>query len=115
MEESLNKKVLLMGKSGAGKTSMRSIIFSNFMPKDTIRLGFTNSINHSKIRFLGTLNLALWDCGGQDQFMQHYFESQRDTLFKNCQVLIYVFDVHSEDQKDTAHKGNSLGQRIVLC
>ena len=103
MEETLNKKVLLMGKSGAGKTSMRSIIFANFMPKDTMRLGFTNNINQSKIRFLGTLNLALWDCGGQDQFMQHYFESQRDTLFKNCQVLIYVFDVHSEDQRDTKY------------
>jgi Ras-related GTP-binding protein A/B len=62
-----------------------------------MRLGFTHSINQSKIRFLGTLCLALWDCGGQDQFMQHYFESQRDTLFKNVQVLIYVFDVQSED------------------
>jgi len=101
MEEGdLNKKVLLMGKSGAGKTSMRSIIFANFMPKDTMRLGFTNSINESKIRFLGTLCLALWDCGGQDQFMTHYFESQRDTLFRNVQVLIYVFDVHSEDPRD---------------
>ena len=66
-----NKKVLLMGKNGAGKTSMRSIIFANFLPKDTMRLGFTHSINESKIRFLGTLCLALWDCGGQDHFMQH--------------------------------------------
>ncbi len=32
------KKVLLMGKSGAGKTSMRSIIFANFMAKDTTKL-----------------------------------------------------------------------------
>lgn len=64
-----NNKVLLMGKNGAGKTSMRSIIFANFLgnlysAKDTMRLGFTHSINQSKIRFLGTLCLALWDCGG---------------------------------------------------
>jgi len=59
-----SKKVLLMGKSNAGKTSMRSIIFTNFLAKDTIRLGFTHSINESKIRFLGSLSLALWDCGG---------------------------------------------------
>jgi Ras-related GTP-binding protein A/B len=99
-ENDPNKKVLLMGKNGAGKTSMRSIIFANFLPKDTMRLGFTHSINESKIRFLGTLCLALWDCGGQDHFMQHYFESQRDTLFRNVQVLIYVFDINSDDQKD---------------
>jgi Ras-related GTP-binding protein A/B len=92
-----------MGKSGAGKTSMRSIIFANFMAKDTIKFGFTNSIAESKIRFLGTMSLALWDCGGQDKFRQHYFESQRDTLFRNVQVLIYVFDVQSEDVKDMAY------------
>lgn len=75
LDAEANNKVLLMGKSNAGKTSMRSIIFANFLAKDTMRLGFTHSINESKIRFLGTLSLALWDCGGQDQFMQHYFES----------------------------------------
>jgi hypothetical protein len=35
------KKVLLMGKSQAGKTSMRSIIFANSMAKDTMRLSPT--------------------------------------------------------------------------
>lgn len=63
-ENDSNNKVLLMGKSNAGKTSMRSIIFANFLAKDTMRLGFTHSINESKIRFLGSLSLALWDCGG---------------------------------------------------
>ena len=32
------KKVLLMGKSGSGKSSMRSIIFSNYIARDTRRL-----------------------------------------------------------------------------
>lgn len=32
------KKVLLMGKSGSGKSSMRSIIFSNYLARDTRRL-----------------------------------------------------------------------------
>lgn len=76
-----------MGKSGSGKTSMRSIIFANYIAKDTRRLGatsiniFINYINkyiiitvtiiifsvdveHSHVRFLGNLVLNLWDCGG---------------------------------------------------
>ena len=36
------KKVLLMGKSGAGKTSMRSIIFANYLADDVQRLGKLN-------------------------------------------------------------------------
>jgi len=34
-----------MGKSGAGKTSMRSIIFANYIARDTRRLGATSKYN----------------------------------------------------------------------
>lgn len=32
-----------MGKSGSGKTSMRSIIFANYIARDTRRLGATSN------------------------------------------------------------------------
>eukprot|EP01031_Cornospumella_fuschlensis_P026217 gene26217-31672_t len=89
------KKVLLMGKSGAGKTSMRSIIFANFMARDTMRLAPTNDVEHVDVRFLGNLVLNLWDCGGQFNFFERYFEN--DTIFRNVEVLIYVIDIDSAD------------------
>ena len=58
------RKVLLMGRSGAGKSSMRSIIFSNYVAKDVRRLGATVDVEHSNIQFMGNLMLNLWDCGG---------------------------------------------------
>ena len=82
-----------MGKSGSGKTSMRSIIFANYLARDTRRLGATIDVEHSHVRFLGNLVLNLWDCGGQDVFMENYIASQKDYIFKSVQVLIYVFDV----------------------
>lgn len=85
------KKVLLMGMSGSGKTSMRSIIFADYMAKDTMRLGPTFGVEHDDVVFLGNLTLTLWDCGGQDKFMATYFESQKNTIFRNVEVLIYVF------------------------
>ncbi|KAI5857513.1 Gtr1/RagA G protein conserved region-domain-containing protein [Tricharina praecox] len=91
------KKVLLMGKSGSGKSSMRSIVFSNYVAKDTRRLGATIDVEHSHVRFLGNLTLNLWDCGGQDAFMENYLATQRDHIFKNVEVLIYVFDVESRE------------------
>ena len=84
---SMLQKVLLMGKSGAGKTSMRSIIFANYLARDTMRLGATIDVEHSHVRFLGNLVLNLWDCGGQEAFMENYFESQRDHIFRNVQVI----------------------------
>ncbi|EKX47497.1 hypothetical protein GUITHDRAFT_86396 [Guillardia theta CCMP2712] len=90
------KKVLLMGKSNAGKTSMRSIIFANYIARETTRLGYTQDVEHSHVRFLGNLVLNLWDCGGQEAYMESYFESQRDHIFRNVAVLIYVFDIESQ-------------------
>lgn len=86
-----------MGKSGSGKSSMRSIVFSNYVAKDTRRLGATIDVEHSHVRFLGNLTLNLWDCGGQDAFMENYLATQRDHIFKNVEVLIYVFDVESRE------------------
>ncbi|XP_003742386.1 ras-related GTP-binding protein A [Galendromus occidentalis] len=97
----MKKKVLLMGKSGSGKTSMRSIIFANYIARDTRRLGPTIDVEHAHVRFLGNLVLNLWDCGGQEVFMENYFQAQRDTIFSSVEVLIYVFDVSSmECEKD---------------
>lgn len=76
---------------------MRSIVFSNYVAKDTRRLGATIDVEHSHVRFLGNLTLNLWDCGGQDAFMENYLAQQRDHIFKNVEVLIYVFDVESRE------------------
>ncbi|XP_017071880.1 ras-related GTP-binding protein A [Drosophila eugracilis] len=99
----MKKKVLLMGKSGSGKTSMRSIIFANYIARDTTRLGATIDVEHSHVRFLGNLVLNLWDCGGQEGFMKQYFAQQRDNIFRNVEVLIYVFDVESQEIERDIH------------
>lgn len=75
---------------------MRSIIFSNYSAFDTRRLGATIDVEHSHLRFLGNMTLNLWDCGGQDVFMDNYFTTQKDHIFKMVQVLIHVFDVESK-------------------
>ncbi|KAJ1342340.1 hypothetical protein BSLG_003099 [Batrachochytrium salamandrivorans] len=101
-----------MGKSGSGKTSMRSIIFANYIARDTRRLGATSyapicfesvDVEHSHVRFLGNLVLNLWDCGGQEVFMENYIASQRDQIFRNVEVLIYVFDVESREFDKDMH------------
>ncbi|KAL8922291.1 MAG: hypothetical protein Q9208_005261 [Pyrenodesmia sp. 3 TL-2023] len=91
------KKVLLMGKSGAGKSSMRSIIFSNHVAKDVRRLGATIDVDKKRVKFLGNLLLDIWDCGGQDAFTESYLTSQKSYVFSEVGVLIYVFDIESTD------------------
>ena len=98
------KKVLLMGKAHSGKTSMRSIIFANYLARETTRLNPTLDVEHHHVRFLGDLVLNLWDCGGQDAFYESYFERDRETIFRSVELLIYVFDIESESpEKDFDH------------
>lgn len=109
----MKKKVLLMGKSGSGKTSMRSIIFANFIARDTRRLGATIDVEHSHVRFLGNLVLNLWDCGGQEAFMENYFASQRENIFRSVEVMIYVFDVESREFDKDLHYYQSCLEAIL--
>lgn len=109
----VKKKVLLMGKSGAGKTSMRSIIFANYIARDTRRLGATIDVEYSHVRFLGNLVLNLWDCGGQESFMESYIASQRENIFRNVEVLIYVFDVESRELERDFHYYQSCLEAIL--
>ena len=74
------RKVLLMGKSGAGKSSMRSIVFSNYVAKDVRRLGATIDVEHSNIKFMGNLMLNLWDCGGYVQLCMIMQELNTDRI-----------------------------------
>jgi Ras-related GTP-binding protein A/B len=111
----IKRKVLLMGKSGSGKTSMRSIIFANYIARDTQRLGATIDVEHAHVRFLGNLVLNLWDCGGQEAFMENYLESQRDHIFTNVAVLIYVFDCVSKDAARDLDYFRGILEALVKC
>ncbi|CAF9916825.1 MAG: GTP-binding protein gtr1 [Heterodermia speciosa] len=93
------KKVLLMGRSGAGKSSMRSIIFSNYVAKDVRRLPTTIGVESSTFKFLGNLMLNIWDCGGQGAYVESYLHdsAERTKVFSGVGVLIYVFDVESRE------------------
>ncbi len=85
-----------MGTGGAGKTSMKSIIFANFHAKDSFKLNPTMDLNHTTTKFLGNLSMNLWDCPGQNLFMKRFFESHKDHIYSNVEILIYVFDAMSK-------------------
>lgn len=90
-----------MGPGGSGKTSMRAIIFANFVARSAMAtITPTVSVERNQIRFLGNLVLNLWDCGGQNKFMESYFGPKEEHIFKNVSVMIFVIDVTSTNEQD---------------
>jgi Ras-related GTP-binding protein A/B len=96
-------KILLMGKAGVGKTSMRSIIFANCAPRDTFVLGWTHDVSESRLRFMGNMMLNLLDCGGQNEFIRQYLDSKRVQIFSNVEILVFVIEAEKLN-KSTANE-----------
>ncbi|XP_067944896.1 ras-related GTP-binding protein A-like [Watersipora subatra] len=44
-----------------------------------------------------------WTSRGREAFMEQYFVSQRDSIFKHVEALIYVFDVESQELEKDMH------------
>ena len=49
----------------------------------------------------------------QEAFMETYFTSQRDNVFRNVEVLIYVFDVESREVEKDMHYYQSCLEAIM--
>ncbi|CAO3638998.1 unnamed protein product [Mucor hiemalis] len=108
------KKVLLMGRCAAGKTSMRSIIFHNNVATKTRNLEPTILWDDkTDVQFLGNLHLNLWDCGGQDDAFNDYLTTYRSLIFKDVHVLIYVFDAVSAELDKDIHYYQSCLESIL--
>ncbi|KAG8316954.1 hypothetical protein J6590_037298 [Homalodisca vitripennis] len=53
------------------------------------------------------------NCFRQEAFMENYFASQRDNIFRNVEVLIYVFDVESRELDKDMHYYQSCLEAIL--
>lgn len=94
-------KILLMGKAGVGKTSMRSIIFANCAPRDTFVLGYTHEVAEIRMRFMGNMMLNLYDCGGQNEFIKQYLDSKREQIFGCVEVFVFVIEAERGKQNQS--------------
>jgi len=85
-------KILLMGNKGSGKTSIKSIIFQQKLPKDTIRLALTNEIEEIHVKIMGSININLIDCCSKDEYNNKYFDTKKEKIFSKVDILIFVID-----------------------
>lgn len=88
----------MMGPKNAGKTSIHLVLFANFSPDHLKSQSYTSYINEIDVLFLGH-NIRINDCGGQEDFMEHYVRDVPDKVFSNVSFLVYVFDVNLKNEE----------------
>ena len=87
------KKILLLGQAGAGKSTIKKIIFEGYDPKDLLYnpLEPTRGIAPSVYSWLD-LNLGLFDSSGQE--LQSLLKDEKEQMFtfENADTIVYIFD-----------------------
>ena len=94
-------KILLMGKTGVGKTAMKSKKFQNKSAKDTLELAYTNEIEESHLRFMKNISLNLLDCFSKEDYLKQYFDSKKETIFSKVGILIFVDQIQNISSKNS--------------
>ncbi len=94
-EEKTLYKILLMGKTEVGKTSMKSIIFQNQSGKDTLDLAYTNEIEETRIRFMKNINLSIVDTYSKDNYIKEYFDLKKKSLFSKVDIFVFVAEAEN--------------------
>jgi hypothetical protein len=94
-EGSSAKKILLLGRAGTGKTSIKKIIFEGLDPKDLLYnpLEPTRGIAPSVYSWLD-LKLGLFDSSGQElsYLLNNEADSEHTLAFENTDFIIYMLD-----------------------
>jgi len=92
-EKSSQKKILLLGRAGTGKTTIKKIIFEGLNPKELLYnpLEPTRGISPSIYSWLD-LNLGVFDTSGQELNYLLNDEQELSVAFDNTSIIIYLMD-----------------------
>ena len=100
-DEKSHTKILLMGNKGVGKTSIKSIIFQQNLPQDTLRLAPTNELEEIHVRIMGTINTNIIDCCSKVEYVNKYFTTKKAKIFSKANILIFIVDATESNQNSS--------------
>ena len=89
------QKVIVVGLSNAGKTTILSKFGGQLGIKDLARLKPTKGIERKEVK-ASNLSLKIWDFGGQQEYRTRYL-SEPEKYFLRIDLIIYVIDLQDSD------------------
>ncbi|MBN1802503.1 MAG: GTP-binding protein [Candidatus Lokiarchaeota archaeon] len=93
--EKKEQKVIVVGLGNAGKTTILSKFGGQLGIKDLARLKPTKGVQRKEVK-TSSLNLNIWDFGGQLEYRNKYLE-EPEKYFLGIDLIIYVIDVQDSE------------------
>ncbi|MHA1582572.1 MAG: Rab family GTPase [Candidatus Baldrarchaeia archaeon] len=111
-------KILLIGESGVGKTTLLRTLKYGYFIKCGVTVGLDFTIHYVKVNDI-TCKLVIWDFGGYRNFMRMYWENPH--FVSGAHGVLLAFDISSyetflalEDWLKLVRKYNSSNISIIL-
>ncbi len=86
------EKILFLGLTQTGKTSIIKIFFEDMNPEDTETLDATIKFN-SKEYYFNKHEIEVYDIGGQLSYLEEIIEKNKERIFSNVKILIFVIEL----------------------
>jgi len=90
--QELEAKIVILGLSQSGKTSIRQVVFEGFAPESTSMNPATVRINRKLFNLAGSA-INLFDVGGQTNYLDEVFQQYQERTFSDVKVVIFVVDI----------------------
>lgn len=99
------QKILLMGLNSAGKTTLVRHVLEGKELEELDNLSPTEGVKTDEFRYRRLVEISIFDCGGQQQFLAEYFtDTMERTIFKNVRAFFWVVDVGDKKKlQDSRH------------
>jgi len=92
-----SRKIILLGLSQAGKTSIRDVVFGGIAPEETENYAAT--LNYERqIEQVADEAVTVMDLGGQEVFLKRFLSSMSSFIFSNVAVLVFICDIATPDK-----------------
>ncbi|MHA1977391.1 MAG: ADP-ribosylation factor-like protein [Candidatus Hodarchaeales archaeon] len=91
-----SRKIILLGLSQAGKTSIRDVVFGGKAPEETA--DYAATLNYERqVEQVADEPITVMDLGGQEVFLKRFLSSMSSFIFSNVAVLVFICDISTPD------------------
>jgi small GTP-binding protein len=87
-----NKKILLVGPPGAGKTTIKKVYFDKKAPQELLQhpLGPSRGVSSDRYSYLNS-NLGIFDLAGQEN--DQWLSNKGKSVFRKTSAILCIFDI----------------------
>lgn len=103
LKQSSTRKIILLGLSQAGKTSIKDVVFGGKSPEET--KDYAATLNYERqIEEVADEPITVMDLGGQEVFLKRFLSSMSSFIFSNVAVLVFICDIFTPDKFPASRK-----------